>query len=214
MASFYRAEYFHNILQRPIAFYDREENASGSLVARLATDPRQLQELLGITGAFPLISIFNMIGSVLIAFSFGWKLALVAVFAAMPVIFSAAFLRIRWEMQFEAMNAEVYAGSSQFATEAIGALRTVTALTMEGFILDKYSTLLKQQREKAIRKAWYATVVFAFSDSISLCAMALTFWYELSRFFEFAIDKCCATQQANITWNAQVWGPTARFPRV
>ncbi|RAK97348.1 ABC transporter ATP-binding protein [Aspergillus ibericus CBS 121593] len=172
-----RTEYFHNIANKPIPFHDRIENASGSLVSRLATDPKQVQDLIGINGAFPMISIFSMLGCIIIAFVFGWKLSLVAVFAALPCTFLAAFMRIRYEMQFEAMNAEVYSGSSQFAAEAIDAFRTVSALTMENFILDRYSGLLQQQQYKAFRKAWYATLIFAFSDSVELCAMALTFWY-------------------------------------
>lgn len=127
-------------------------------------------------GALPLVSIFNIVGCVAIAFSFGWKLSLVAVFAALPVIFFAAFMRIRFEVQFEAMNAKVYNGSSQFAAEAIGAFRTVSSLAMEDTILGRYGNLLLDQQKKAFHKAWYATLVFAFSDSIELCAMALTFW--------------------------------------
>jgi ABC-type multidrug transport system fused ATPase/permease subunit len=111
-----------------------------------------------------------------IAFSFGWKLSLVTVFAALPCTFLAAFMRIRYELQFEAMNAEVYAGSSQFAAEAIDAFRTVSSLTMEDAILDRYTQLLREQQKKAFRKARYATLIFAFSDSVELCAMALTFW--------------------------------------
>ncbi|PYI09402.1 lipid A export ATP-binding/permease protein msbA [Aspergillus sclerotiicarbonarius CBS 121057] len=172
-----RTEYFHNIVNKPIPFHDKIENASGSLVSRLATDPKQVQDLIGINGAFPMISIFSMLGCILIAFIFGWKLSLVAVFAALPCTFLAAFMRIRYEMQFEAMNAEVYSGSSQFAAEAIDAFRTVSALTMEDSILDRYSELLQEQQHKAFRKAWYATLIFAFSDSVELCAMALTFWY-------------------------------------
>lgn len=153
------------------------ENASGSLVSRLATDPKQIQEMVGLNGIFPIISICSMIGCIAIAFAFGWKLSLVTVFAALPCVFLAAFMRIRYELEFEALNAEVYAGSSQFAAEAINAFRTVSALTMEASILNRYSNLLKQQQSKAFRKAWLATMVFAFSDSVELCAMALTFWY-------------------------------------
>lgn len=120
-----------------------------------------------------------MLGCIAIAFSFGWKLSLVAVFAAMPAIFLGAFMRIRYELQFESMNAQVYGHSSQFAAEAIGAFRTVSALAMEDKIVHRYQILLEQQQHKAFRKAWYATFVFAFSDSIELCAMALTFWYGL-----------------------------------
>ncbi|KAK6812373.1 ABC multidrug transporter E [Aspergillus parasiticus] len=172
-----RKEYFQSILEKPIPFYDMNENASGSLISRLATDPKQVQDLLGMNGIFPVISVFSMIGCIAIAFSFGWKLSLVAVFAALPCTVLAAFMRIRYELQFEAMNAAVYSGSSQFAAEAIEAFRTVSALTMEDAILDRYANLLRQQQTKAFRKAWYATMIFAFSDSVELCAMALTFWY-------------------------------------
>ncbi|KAJ5142531.1 uncharacterized protein N7515_001318 [Penicillium bovifimosum] len=177
VASTYRKDYFVNIVRESVAYFDREENASGSLVSRLSTDPRQIQELFGPTGVFPLISVFNVIGCVIISFIFGWKLAAVTFFAAMPFLFLSAFMRIRYEVMFESLNAEVYKDSSQFAAEAIRGFRTVTSLTMEDHIITRYSDLLQQQREKALRKAWYATLVFSFSDSVELCAMALTFWY-------------------------------------
>ncbi|GMG11815.1 unnamed protein product [Aspergillus oryzae var. brunneus] len=167
--------FVNTLLPRSITI-DIEENSSGTLMARLSTDPKQLQELFGVNGVFPLISIFSLVGCVAISFSFGWKLAAVAFFAALPFILLASYFRIQYEVQFEGMNAEVYAESSKFATEAIRAFRTVTALTMEDTILQRYSNLLCQQRVRAIRKAWLATVVVAFSDSIDLCAMALTFW--------------------------------------
>ncbi|KAF9237483.1 hypothetical protein DTO013E5_10125 [Penicillium roqueforti] len=172
-----RMDYFYNLLSKPVSYYDREENSSGTLISRLSTDSKQLQEMFGPTGVFPLISIFNIVGCVAISFAFGWKLAAVTFFAAMPFLFFSAFMRIRYEIKFESLNAEVYADSSKFATEAVRAFRTVTALTMEDTILKRYSTLLKDQRQKATRKAWYATLVFAFSDSVELCAMALAFWY-------------------------------------
>ncbi|OJJ32293.1 hypothetical protein ASPWEDRAFT_62003 [Aspergillus wentii DTO 134E9] len=172
-----RTDYFSSLIRKPVAYYEQDENACGSLISRLSTDPKQVQELFGPTGVFPLISVFNVMGCVAISFAFGWKLAAVTFFAAMPFLFLSAYMRIRYEMMFESMNAEVYRDSSQFATEAIRAFRTVTALTMEDVIIKRYSDLLTQQRKKATRKAWYATLIFAFSDSVELCAMALTFWY-------------------------------------
>jgi ABC-type multidrug transport system fused ATPase/permease subunit len=146
-------------------------------MSRLTTDPKQLQEAFSVQGAFPLISIWNLIGCVAISFCFGWKLSLVALLAALPVMFVAAFLRIRHEVKFDAMNAAVFSESSQFATEAIGAFRTVSSLTMEDYILHRFDTLVKDQIKRAFRKASHATLVFALSDSVELCAMALTFWY-------------------------------------
>jgi ABC-type multidrug transport system fused ATPase/permease subunit len=176
ITTFYRKDYFRSILRQPIPFFDEGNNASGSLIGRLSSDLKQLQELFGPNGVFPLVSIFTVVGCVAVSFSFGWKLAAVAFFAALPFIFLAAFMRIRYEIQFENMNAQVYAESSQFAAEAIRAFRTVTALTMEEYILGRYGRLLAEQRAKSMRKAWYATLIFAFSDSVDFCAMALTFW--------------------------------------
>lgn len=165
------------MLAKPISWYDRDENASGSLISRLSTDPKQLQELFGINGIFPLVSIFNVIGCVAVSFAFGPKLAAVAFFAALPFLFLAAYTRIRYEMKFEELNAAVYEDSSRFATEAVRAFRTVSALTMEESIIKRYSDMLNLQRRKAMRKAIYSTLVFSFSDSVELAVMALTFWY-------------------------------------
>lgn len=159
-------------------------------MSRLSTDPKVIQELLGLNGVVPLIAVFNMMGCVAISFSFGWKLTLVVLFSAMPVIWIAAFVRIRFDLQYEAWNAKVFLESSQFATEAIGAFRTVTSLTMEDSIVNKYSMLLQDQVRKSTRNATYAALVFALSDSIELCAMALTFW-SVSRFSVVSRDADC-----------------------
>lgn len=176
VSSVYRREHFQNILANPVSYFDAEGNASGSLMGRISTDFKLLGELIGINGAFPLISLFNMTGCIIISFYFGWKLTLVTFFAAMPVIIVSAFVRIQFEVKFEEWNADVFSHSSQFATEAIGAFRTVTSLTMEDSITNKYAQLLQDQIRKSTRKALYAALVFALSDSLELCAMALTFW--------------------------------------
>ena len=172
-----RKDYYSSIIRRDISFFDGESNASGSLMSRLETDPRLLWELLGMGGAFPLISCFSIIGCIIISFYFGWKLSLVALFAIMPVLLISSFVRLRHEHTFEEWNAKVFASSSQFATEAVGAFRTVSSLTMEDTIIAKYSALLADQIKLSTRKSSYAMLVYAFTESIELPAMALTFWY-------------------------------------
>jgi ATP-binding cassette, subfamily B (MDR/TAP), member 1 len=139
-------------------------------------DPTQLQELMGTNMAMAFISGFNVLGCAIISFIFGWKLTLVALLAAMPPIFLAGFMRLRFEIQFEKLNAVVFAESSQFATEAIGAFRTVSSLILEDTICDRYQKLLTDQQRKAFSKAKLTTLVFALSDSIELLCMALCFW--------------------------------------
>jgi ABC-type bacteriocin/lantibiotic exporter with double-glycine peptidase domain len=126
--------------------------------------------------AIVLISFFNILGSTAMSFYFGWKLTLVTICSVMPIILAAGFFRLRYETQFEKMNNKVFAESSKFATESIGAFRTVSSLTLESEILDRYKTLLENHTLNAFRKARFSTFVFAISDSISLLCMAFVLW--------------------------------------
>ena len=139
-------------------------------------DPTQLQQLLGTNMAIVLISIFNLAGSIAISLYFGWKLTLLALLTSMPIILFAGFLRIRYETQFEKMNYAIFAESSKFATEAIGAFRTVSSLTLEGEICGRYERLLADHTKNAVGKSRWSTLVFALSDSIGLLCMAFILW--------------------------------------
>ncbi|KAK4153850.1 P-loop containing nucleoside triphosphate hydrolase protein [Chaetomidium leptoderma] len=174
---YYRTEYFSNILSKSVAFFDADDHSVGTLTAQLATDPSQLQELLGTNMAFVLISILNVVGCVAIAFYFGWKLTVVTLCSSMPLIMAAAFFRIRYETQFAKMNNDVFAESAKFATESIGAFRTVSALTLEDTITRRYETLLQGHIRKAFWKSSWATLIFATADSVALLCMAFVLWY-------------------------------------
>jgi ATP-binding cassette subfamily B (MDR/TAP) protein 1 len=173
----YRKSYFGSVLTKPIHWFDEEDHSFGTLTGQLGNDPQQLQELLGVNIAFPLIAIFNLVGCTIVSFVFGWKLSLVIFFASLPVILIAAFFRVRYEMLFVAMNEKVFAESSKFAAEAITSFRTVTALTLEDAISKRYKTLLDEHVHDAFLKARFTILVFALSDSLEFCSMALGFWY-------------------------------------
>ncbi|KAF1952299.1 leptomycin B resistance protein pmd1 [Byssothecium circinans] len=173
----YRQEYLENMIRKRIAFFDAEGHSAGSLTSRVSADTEQLQQLMSTEASLAAISVVNLIGSIIIAFAYGWKLSLVSLFCALPLILAAGFLRLRLEMRFEKMNAAVFEESSQFATEAVGAFRTVKSLIMEDIIADRYKDLLSLHVNKAFGSAKFGTLVFAASDSVDMACMALAFWY-------------------------------------
>ncbi|KAJ6445302.1 Multidrug resistance protein 2 [Purpureocillium lavendulum] len=176
-ATTYGNQYFEAMLFQEMSFFDREENSQGTLAARVAGDPKQLQELLGINMAMVYTGAFNLVGAIAIAFAFSWKLAIVAFCVTMPVGFISGYWRLKYETQFNEMNAAVFAESSKFAAESIGAFRTVASLTLENAICTRYETLLNNHVKVAMKKSWWTSLVFAFSDSVSLACQALIFWY-------------------------------------
>ncbi|GKT73966.1 ABC transporter [Colletotrichum tofieldiae] len=177
ISAMYRKEYFESILFQNTAFFDDDENSHGTLVARVAGDPKQLEELLGLNMALLLMAVFNIAGALAIAYAFGWKLALIATFVTMPIGLFAGYWRFKYELEFEKMNAAVFAESSKFAAEAIGAFRTVSSLTMENIIHSRYDKLLQSHVYEAYKKARWTSVLFGFADSVNIGCQGLIFWY-------------------------------------
>lgn len=174
--STYRKQYFHDIISKRISFFDDSRNAIGLLSARLATDPAQLQQLLGINLAMVLIAMCGLVGCIVTAAYFHWKFALVVMASSLPIILAGGCYRVRHEVKFEARNNKVFAESARFATEAIGAIRTVASLTLERSICEKYSALLKKHIRHSWKEARFSCMVFAASDSMILLCMAFALW--------------------------------------
>lgn len=172
-----KREYLTDMLHQELRFFDDDKNAHGSLSARIASDAKQIEELFGLNLAFMLAGIFNVIGCVTIALVFGWKLGLISMFITMPILLASGFWKYRQEVQFEEMNSAVFMESSQFAAEAIGAIRTVSSLTMESTINGRYQKLLHGHVREALHKAKWTAPLFGFADSASLGCQALVFWY-------------------------------------
>ena len=87
------------------------------------------------------------------------------------------------EMEFDKMTAAVFAASSQYATEAVGAFRTVLSLNLGDVISDRYNSQLSGHVKKAFNKAKWGTLIFAASDSAEMGCTALAFWYVLPIIF-------------------------------
>lgn len=122
-------------------------------------------------------AMLSLLGCIIIGFVIGWKLTLLTVFVTMPILLGCGFFRIKWEIKFEAMNMAVFAESSKFAAEAIGAFRTVNSLILEDMICLRFENLLKGNVSDVFKKARWTTLLFAASDSVQFLCMALAFWY-------------------------------------
>lgn len=177
VTAIYGQEYLNHMMRKRIAWFDDQGHSPGSLTSRLSSDVMQLRQLMTTEMSIALIAVVNLVGSLLISFVYGWKLTLVALFSIMPIILGAGYMRMRLEIQFEKKNAKVFEESSQFATEAVGAFRTVLSLIMEDMIGNRYQSLLVSHVKHAFGSAKYSTIVFAASDSLELGCMALAFWY-------------------------------------
>lgn len=173
---FYRKDYFSSMITKPISYFDERENAVGLLTARLATDPAQLQQLLGANMAMALIAILSLIGCLVIAVCFNWRFALVIMASSVPIILASGWYRVRHEVKFEEKSSRVFGESARFATEAIEAIRTVASLTLESVVCDTYNELLRNHIADSWKKSRVSCLLFAASDSLVLLCMGFALW--------------------------------------
>jgi ATP-binding cassette subfamily B (MDR/TAP) protein 1 len=172
----YRLELFENALRQDMEFFDKPENATGALVSRLSTYPTNLQELLGFNIGLIVIQCVNIVSSSVLAPIFGWKLGLVVVFGALPVVVFCGWLRIRLQGRLDDATGERFADSAALAAEAVSAIRTVSSLTLERHILNKYQENLRGIALKSTKSFVWMMFWYALTQSVSFLAMALGFW--------------------------------------
>lgn len=89
-----------------------------------------------------LIVFINLTSSVALGISYGWKLGLV-VFSTLPLIFGSGYLRLRLEAEFEQENSAIFSESARYASQAVGAMRTVSSFTLENVIWSDHEKRLQ-----------------------------------------------------------------------
>ena len=165
---FYRRDYLSSMLSQDISFFDAPEHSSGSLTAQLATDTQSLLDLVSVNLGLIIIVLVDLISNCILALAVGWRLALVAIFGGLPLIFMGGFLRMRLELQSQDRNAKLYAESARFASEAVGAIRTVLSLTLETKVYDNYGDRLRLPVQRSYKHNAISMIFFALAESADL----------------------------------------------
>ncbi|KAF3048321.1 hypothetical protein E8E12_011686 [Didymella heteroderae] len=173
----YRREIFDLVLKQDMAFFDDPANASGALASNLSSYPTNILETMGFNVMLILINIVNVLSSSILAIAVGWKLGLVVVFGALPPLVSAGYVRIRLEFKLEEDTGKRFSSSAALAAEAVSAIRTVSSLALEKYVLGQYQERLNGVALRSTKALVWTMFWYALSQSVSFLAMALGFWY-------------------------------------
>jgi ATP-binding cassette, subfamily B (MDR/TAP), member 1 len=174
---FYRREYFDSMLRQDISFFDLAGHGAADMTSCLSLHPQRLQNLLSTNLALILVIIVNITSCAILSLAVGWQLGLVAIVGGMPVLFGAGFIRMRIEMTNHDRVSQIYLECARFASEAVGAIRTVSSLTLEDKVLEGYRSRLAECARHEVRTKFVSMVLYALSESVSLAVSALAFWY-------------------------------------
>ncbi|OAX80061.1 hypothetical protein ACJ72_05610 [Emergomyces africanus] len=187
----FRLEIFELILRQDMEFFDKPENAVGSLASSLTTKPTQLQDLMGFNMPLMLIVIVNLVSSCILALIVGWKLALVTIFGGLPPLLICGYLRIRLEMKFESLTGDRFAKSAALASEAVSSIRTVASLALESHIISRYQESMNGIVKRSMRNVVWTMLWYSLAQSIEFLVMCLGFWYgcRLVSYREYSMNQ-------------------------
>jgi ATP-binding cassette, subfamily B (MDR/TAP), member 1 len=166
---------FRTILRQNIAFFDKEDNASGALTSFLSTETTHVAGLSGVTLGTLLTVFTTLIAACTLAIAIAWKLALVCI-STIPIVLGCGFLRFWLLAQFEGRAKKVYERSASYACEATSAIRTVASLTRESDVLKHYEASLKTQAKESLRSILKLSLLYSASQSLMFLCVGLGFW--------------------------------------
>ncbi|ELU18040.1 hypothetical protein CAPTEDRAFT_197681 [Capitella teleta] len=167
---------FAAILRQDMSYFDDTSNQVGALTARLATDASTVKGAAGPSAGLLTQSVSGMGTGLVIAFVFGWKLALVVV-CFLPIIMASGMIQGRMSEGNSKRNVQSLEDGAKLATEAIENIRTVAALTKEKYFMDRYNAHFETIYKKGRLQAVLFGVFFGLSQSIIFFTYAVTYGY-------------------------------------
>ena len=210
-----RSDVFSHVTRLSPAFFDR--TLSGEIVSRLTADTTQVKAAVGASAALALRNLFLFVGAAaMMVFTSPGLSAMVLValpFIVLPLVAFGRSVRRR-----SRLAQDMLASASAFATEAIGAVRTLQAFTAEAAAAQRF----EDEVETAFRNARAATTARALLTGVSIflvsASIVAVLWVgaqdvldgtmsggTLGQFVLYAVLASSALGQLS-----QVWGEVAQ----
>ena len=117
---------FESIIGQDIEFFDKADNSTGSLTAKLAKDAALIQGATGVRLKSVFEAISGMVVGLFIAFYFGWQLALL-ILAAVPFIVFSGGIQAKIATGYQVQDSSNTQKGGKLVVESISNIRTVHA---------------------------------------------------------------------------------------
>ncbi|CAF1603594.1 unnamed protein product, partial [Adineta ricciae] len=173
-----RSKAFARLLRQEVAYFDRPENSSGAISARLSSNASAVQEMAGTRLGFICEGVALSGFGLSFGFFFNWKLTMTILF---PLIFQsmAVYLDIRFSRHLKQQSGLILQRASTLAVEVMQNIRTIKQLSVENEILRQYSQFIDQILIAFWRPNISASLPYGTYWSLESFILALLYWCSL-----------------------------------
>ncbi|KAI9913593.1 hypothetical protein PsorP6_006666 [Peronosclerospora sorghi] len=168
---------FSAMLRQEVGWFDMDENTSGALVSRLASDSAILQAMTSETLNRGLVNLTTLAIAFGIAFAYSWQMTLILL-AAFPVLVGSSIIQAQ-KMTGTSGNkknndADTAAGS--LLAEVIGSIRTVASFSMETALNTMYGGYLNVSKQADVQLGIVGGMAFGVSQGAMFLVLAFLFY--------------------------------------
>ncbi|KAJ1558812.1 Multidrug resistance protein 1 [Nowakowskiella sp. JEL0078] len=169
-----RQSYVHAILRQDLEWFDKSEE--GSLATRLAQDTQLIQDGISEKAGLTIQSFAGFTTGLIVAFTKGWKLALVLL-AALPILGVVGSVMIFVVTKYVGKGQDAYADAGAIAEQVISGIRTVYAFSLQARFKTRYVECLDKAHKSDLRKGQAIGTGFGMFMLTLFCTYGLAFWY-------------------------------------
>ena len=159
-----RVEALKRILDQPRAWFDREKNSLSRLTECLDRNAEEMRNLVGRFAGYVFVAITMMIMAIAWSLILCWKLTLVGL-ACAPALYLLTRTFESTSGKWEGKSNDAGTAASEIFTETFGNIRTVRALTLEGYFHKKYAKATDRAMKIGLRRSGCSGLFFGLSDS-------------------------------------------------
>ncbi|KAJ5950777.1 Multidrug resistance protein sirA [Penicillium vulpinum] len=182
VASQIKVRYMESILRQNIAFFD--DVGTGQMLAELGADLNIIQDAVSYKLSLTLSAVGTLMATYIVSFALYWKLTFIltwSLFLSLALLYAGNRIAVHYSVR----SMEAQATGSSIAEEALGSIRSTTALGLQPTLVDSYDRCLGiSQTAGFTLKALMGTMV-AITVGTGYLNVALAFW-QGSRFL---VDK-------------------------
>ncbi|XP_060945264.1 bile salt export pump [Limanda limanda] len=167
---------FQTMLRQEIGWFDDPRNSPGTLTTRLATDASRVQGAAGSQIGIVVSSLTSIGASLIIAFYFSWKLALV-ITCFLPFIALSGAFQTKLLTGFANRDIKSMEAAGQVSSEALYNIRTIAGLAKESSFVESYEKKLEPSFKSAIKSGHIYGLCYGFAECVIFLSNAASFRY-------------------------------------
>ncbi|KAI0004744.1 putative ABC multidrug transporter [Xylariaceae sp. FL0662B] len=174
---------FRSLFEQDLQWHQSENRTPSLLLQYITSDSASVGALTGsIIGSIFSILV-NFVAAVVLSHIVAWRIALVCL-ATVPLMLGSGIMQLRILSRFTERHEKAFAKSVSITVEAVNAIKTVAALSLEKEVLGTYRRSLKAPRKEMTRSSLWANLFLAIAYSIGNLIYALIYWWGAKQIIE------------------------------